>query len=199
MKKLSKKGFTLAELLIVVAIIGVLVAISIPIFTAQKKKAILAVNQANARAAYAAACAEINSNPPDQSNNPQKYRHYYYLYDNSTGTIVQDDWYSISIFSDGSDGLRCPITYNGASFTFMIGGRSKIGPWGNYYAPFGMNNDPSSWNIDTYTYNPALVHLSSAYQKISDRIWKYWIVDFKVGEDSVPVFYNYACGTNDHK
>ena len=31
----SKKGFTLAELLIVVAIIAVLVAISIPIFTNQ--------------------------------------------------------------------------------------------------------------------------------------------------------------------
>ena len=30
----NKKGFTLAELLIVVAIIGVLVAVSIPIFTA---------------------------------------------------------------------------------------------------------------------------------------------------------------------
>ena len=29
----NKKGFTLAELLLVVAIIGVLVAISIPIFT----------------------------------------------------------------------------------------------------------------------------------------------------------------------
>ena len=57
-KKLNKKGFTLAELLIVVAIIGVLVAISIPIFTSQLKKARLATNQANARAAYAAATAQ---------------------------------------------------------------------------------------------------------------------------------------------
>lgn len=53
----SKKGFTLAELLIVVAIIGVLVGISIPIFSAQLKKSRIATNQANARAAYAAAKA----------------------------------------------------------------------------------------------------------------------------------------------
>lgn len=60
-KKLRKneKGFTLAELLIVVAIIGVLVAISIPIFTSQLKKARLATNQANARAAHAALVAEL--------------------------------------------------------------------------------------------------------------------------------------------
>ncbi len=57
LKKMNKKGFTLAELLIVVAIIGVLVAISIPIFTAQLQKARFATNQANARAAYAAAVA----------------------------------------------------------------------------------------------------------------------------------------------
>ena len=57
MKKNNKKGFTLAELLIVVAIIAVLVAISIPIFNAQLKKAKLATNQANARAAYASAIA----------------------------------------------------------------------------------------------------------------------------------------------
>lgn len=53
--KENKKGFTLAELLIVVAIIAVLVAISIPIFNSQLKKARLATNQANARAAYAEA------------------------------------------------------------------------------------------------------------------------------------------------
>ena len=59
MKKNNKKGFTLAELLIVVAIIGVLVAISIPIFTSQLKKARLATNQANARSAHAALVAEL--------------------------------------------------------------------------------------------------------------------------------------------
>lgn len=52
-KKLNKKGFTLAELLVVVAIIGVLVAISIPIFTSQLEKSRDAVSIANIRAAYA--------------------------------------------------------------------------------------------------------------------------------------------------
>ena len=54
-KKLNKKGFTLAELLVVVAIIGVLVAISIPIFTSQLEKARDAVSVSNMRAAYAEA------------------------------------------------------------------------------------------------------------------------------------------------
>lgn len=52
MKK-NNKGFTLAELLIVVAIIAVLVAIAIPIFTTQLEKAREAVDQANIRDAYA--------------------------------------------------------------------------------------------------------------------------------------------------
>ena len=47
----NKKGFTLAELLVVVAIVGILVAISIPVFTAQLSKARKATNQANLRAA----------------------------------------------------------------------------------------------------------------------------------------------------
>ncbi|MCR5616182.1 MAG: prepilin-type N-terminal cleavage/methylation domain-containing protein [Saccharofermentans sp.] len=51
----SRKAFTLAELLIVVAIIGVLVGISIPIFMAQKEKSAEATDIANMRAAKAAA------------------------------------------------------------------------------------------------------------------------------------------------
>ena len=53
MKKTNKKGFTLAELLVVVAIIAVLVAIAIPIFTAQLEKARESTDAANLRAAYA--------------------------------------------------------------------------------------------------------------------------------------------------
>ena len=52
-KNKKNKGFTLAELLIVVAIIGVLVAISIPIFTQQLEKAREATDLANIRSAYA--------------------------------------------------------------------------------------------------------------------------------------------------
>jgi len=59
MKKLNKKGFTLAELLIVVAIIAVLVAISIPIFSTQMEKAREAVDLANIRAAYAECQTEV--------------------------------------------------------------------------------------------------------------------------------------------
>ena len=49
----SQKGFTLAELLVVVAIIAVLVAIAIPVFSAQLKKARLAVDHTAIRDAYA--------------------------------------------------------------------------------------------------------------------------------------------------
>lgn len=63
----KKKGFTLAELLIVVAIIGVLVAISIPIFTSQLEKAREATDVANMRAAKAEASADYLSADLDTS------------------------------------------------------------------------------------------------------------------------------------
>ncbi len=60
-KKLNKKGFTLAELLVVVAIIAVLIAIAIPVFNASTKKAEEAVEVANARACYAQGMVNVVS------------------------------------------------------------------------------------------------------------------------------------------
>lgn len=59
MRENGKKGFTLAELLIVVAIIAVLVAISIPIFSAQLEKSREATDAANIRSAYAEVSANL--------------------------------------------------------------------------------------------------------------------------------------------
>ena len=53
MKKLNKKGFTLAELLIVIAIIAILIAIAIPVFAGQLDNAKLQTDHANIRSAYA--------------------------------------------------------------------------------------------------------------------------------------------------
>ena len=59
MRNKNKKGFTLAELLIVVAIIAVLVAVAIPVFTQQLEKSRDATSVANMRSAYAEAQVAI--------------------------------------------------------------------------------------------------------------------------------------------
>ena len=58
MKKVNSKGFTMAELLIVVAIIAIMVAIAIPVFTSAVEKAKVGTGLANARAAYAEAVTQ---------------------------------------------------------------------------------------------------------------------------------------------
>ena len=59
-KQRAEKGFTLAELLIVVAIIAVLVAVSIPIFTTHLERSREATDLANVRSAYAEIAAAVN-------------------------------------------------------------------------------------------------------------------------------------------
>lgn len=78
-KKLTKKGFTLAELLIVVAILAILVAVSIPIFTSKLHDSKDATDEANLRAAKGAAVVEYLST--DSTSNAT------YYYDAVNGTI----------------------------------------------------------------------------------------------------------------
>lgn len=63
LKKLTnKKGFTLMEMLIVVAIIAILVAIAIPTFNSKLNEAKLATDRANIRSGYAAVQIEVLTN-----------------------------------------------------------------------------------------------------------------------------------------
>ena len=104
--KENKKGFTLAELLIVVAIIAVLVAISIPIFTSQLEKSREAVDLANMRSAYAeCSAAVLSATAPSDTTN--------YTYSNTNGVITciatvtltqnQDNWTGSATPEIGAD------------------------------------------------------------------------------------------------
>lgn len=81
-KKLTKKGFTLAELLIVVAILAILVAVSIPIFTSKLDDARKSTDLANERAAKAAAVVEYMDTNVEGATGAV-----YYVYDANNGKV----------------------------------------------------------------------------------------------------------------
>ncbi len=99
MKKLqNKKGFTMAELLIVVAIIAVLVAISIPVFKGQLDKSKLATATANVRSAYAEYVAYcLSATPPSAPNSADLKTFSKYTATDSQGCTVTVGTTSITI------------------------------------------------------------------------------------------------------
>lgn len=123
----NRNGFTLAELLIVVAIIGVLVAISIPIFSNQLERSREATDLANVRAAYAEVMAAVMTEDATATYNGQ--------------TIKKGELYSVEVDLKQNPGWTMDKTQlNVADCTYANG---------------GMINEPDSVCEIRYNPNPA--------------------------------------------
>ncbi len=85
MKRRNNKGFTLIEMLIVVGIIAILVAVSIPMVNSSLEKTRVATDMANERAAIAESMIMYLSGEMHGYGGKQMY------YDAEHGTIVPDD------------------------------------------------------------------------------------------------------------
>lgn len=135
MKKIKNtKGFTLMEMLIVVAIIAILIAIAIPTFNSSLNKAKVATDEANIRSGYASVMAEILA-----SSNP-----------------IPADGKSFTLKADGSVGDTGDDDYKTKgkpSAAVDIGGHS-VGPWAvDNTVTYAVANDTEGGYTITISFN----------------------------------------------
>lgn len=112
----KQSGFTLGELLVVVAIIGVLVAVSIPIFTGQLEKAKSATCQANRRALL----AEVRVKAIDSDLDQETAFNQIYSEDQSKYSCPKGGTFS---WKDGQ--IKCSV-HDGTSDEEIEAGGQKI-------------------------------------------------------------------------
>ena len=132
-KTRSKKGFTLAELLIVVAIIAVLTAIAVPLFVGAVNKAEEATGAANVRAVRGAAVTTILS---DQTKYMSDNCDYDTIKDGEDGTHKGETnfvWYATA-----------DITVNGEMTIKIINTEPTSGDYANAYKKGGYEKQSNN-------------------------------------------------------
>ena len=146
MKKNNNKGFTLAELLIVVAIIAVLTAVAIPVFTAQLEKSRDTTSAANIRSAYAEAQATYLSEVSSDPNVTIKY--------DTAGTKIASIEVANVHFSGVQSGWSDALANmpNNVDWSGISGNDAMGGAAGDYTVTFTYTNSTTGTSGDTGTF-----------------------------------------------
>lgn len=174
-------GFTLAELLIVVAIIGVLVAISIPVFSSQLEKSREATDLANVRAAYAQIMAEVNGTEDNPQPIPVKLKQKQYDWQTALPITIG----GITFHGTGNDNWIGTPDGNGICMVSYEKDYGVIFNWnGGYSGTIAFSRD----NFLNYTtlYNTKKMDTNEAY--FSNQT-------FRIGSKEVKVRVYYAGAT----
>lgn len=140
--KRIRNGFTLMEMLIVIAIIAVLIAIAIPVFASQLEKSREAADLANVRSAYAQVSAEVLLGDPTATvtvDLKQKQADWQSLDPVSIGGIVHyknqgdtDNWKGVA-----APNGTCVVSYN-EDYGIILTWSGKAAPTTPEY-PFNTN------------------------------------------------------------
>lgn len=109
-KKKKRKGFTLVELVVVIAILGILATIAIPKFSSSRKSAAVAAHNANVRIIKSVAVMYLADNPAETGEISTK------LSDRFDG----DKMPTPNFAADGTDAVAATV------FTITIGSDKNI-------------------------------------------------------------------------
>ena len=188
MKKLNKKGFTIVELVIVIAVIAILAAVLIPTFATVIEKANRSAAMQNARNAVSTMEMVEDGQIPEGIFYIKSGDYYFTLKDRQldTDSITKEKPAGGRLYAGNKDFDKVEV-YKAGAYTFTLRTDSSADNTYNGANGSACSISVSANNVITITVNKELTKTTSSNSAQGKAYW--------VGI-SLPVGYNYNGGTN---